>query len=95
MRAFEIMDKKFFAADTLTGRKQETIEIWERETVKTIRVKSNPNADRASFEVSGRRPKLVIDDALAQTKVFIAKARSEDSEVDSILREVIGDRKHK
>lgn len=93
MRVLEFKDEEFFAADTLRGHNQETVEIWERETMRTIRVKGNPN--RGDFKVSGRSPKLVIDDAFAQTRVFIAKARAIGSEMDNVLREVMGDKRRR
>jgi hypothetical protein len=94
MMDLEIIDKDFYTMDTLNGRNAETVEIWERETMRTVRVK-NANSGRANFTATGRSPKLIIDDAFEQTKVFISKARSETNEVSSILREVMGSKGNK
>lgn len=75
--------------DTLRGLRDETVEVWEHETVQTIRLADRTGNARANYSVSNRKPKLVIDDGYTQTRVFVTKAR-EDSDVDQILREVMG-----
>ena len=81
MRLHETANLDLLTMDTLTGLRDEMVEIWEHETVRTVRLNdSTPNE-----KVSGRSPKLVIDDDKS-TQVFISKARSKDD----LLNQIIG-----
>lgn len=91
MRVMEITNQDLLTMDTLSGIRDETVEIWERETIRTINL--GGHAGHHAQQVSVRRPKLIIDDEFAQTRVFVTKARSQGSFVDSVLREVMGKEK--
>jgi len=66
--------------DTLTGLRDETVEIWEHETIRTVRL----NGHESEMLISGRSPKLVIEDD-ASTRVFISKARSGSDMLSQIM----------
>ncbi|MGH9818791.1 MAG: hypothetical protein ACRD43_01375 [Pyrinomonadaceae bacterium] len=94
MRALDITHKDLLTMDTLMGLRDETVEIWEHETVQTINLASKMYDARSNYKVSTRRPKLVIDDGFTETRVFVTKAR-EGSEADRVLREVMGAKRKK
>ena len=84
MRTFEIIGKGLIGMERISQRVQDAVEIFERETIRTIKLNNDHNAMSIAAE-----PKLVIDDALTATKVFISKARSEAGGLNSVLSEVM------
>lgn len=90
MKALEITNQDLLTIDASTGLREESVEIWERETIRTIIVDGAKHPDHTRDSILTRGPKLVIDDAFAQTRVFITKARSESGELEELLREVKG-----
>jgi len=82
MRALEIADNDLLMMDTLRGVRDETVEIWEHETVRTVRL----NDHAPHTHDSGRSPKLVIDDDSERARVLISKAPS----TKGLLSELIG-----
>ena len=84
MRTFEIIGKGLIGMERVSQRVQDAVEIFERETMRTIKL----NNDRDAMPVAAE-PKLVIDDSLAATRIFISKARSEAGGLNSVLTEVM------
>ena len=82
MRVHETASLDFLTMDTLTGLRDETVEVWEHETVRTVRL----NGHESDEQVLGRSPKLVIDDDAESTRVFISKARSQNDLLSQIIR---------
>ena len=82
MRVDEVANIDFLTMDTLTGLRDETVEIWEHETVRTVRL----NGHTPHKQDSGRSPKLVIDDDSEGGQVFISKTPS----MRGLLSELIG-----
>lgn len=84
MVRFEINKDELVGMERVSRRVQEAVEIFERETVRTIRMQNGPKTNALTAAT-----KLVIDDALSATKIFIAKARSEANGLNSVLNEII------
>ena len=82
MMLLDIADNDLLTMDTLSGLEDETVEIWEHETVRTVRL----NGYTPHTQDSGRSPKLVIDDDPEGGQVFITKAPS----TRGLLSELIG-----
>jgi hypothetical protein len=70
------------AFERFSRRLQNGVEILEHETVSTIKV------ENGVFKMD-RLPRLVISDAMAKSKNFIAKSRSQMGEIDAFLRSII------
>ena len=83
MRGIDVNENNVVGMERVSRRVQEAVEIFERETVKIIRLEDAPRLAAA--------PKLIIEEALSATKVFIAKARSEAGGLNTVLREITGE----
>ena len=68
--------------ERFSRRLQNGVEILEHDTVRTIKV------ENGVFKMD-RLPRLVISDAMAKSKNFIAKSRSQMGEIDAFLRSII------
>ena len=68
-------------------RIQDGVEIYEHEAVKTCAV-AKGTCPTASSSAPAGGPRLVIDENRAAAETFISKARSEISELTSLLRGV-------
>jgi len=68
--------------ERFSRRLQNGVEILEHDTVRTIKV------ENGVFKMD-RPPRLVVSDALAKSKNFIAKSRSQMGEIDAFLRSII------
>jgi hypothetical protein len=85
MKALRINGSKLLGWETTSRRVKDGVQIDEREQVATISLKTEHEADhdrRASL------PRLVVDDALAATRLFVAKKRSEFGELNAFFGEL-------
>lgn len=90
MKAFANAGNDLIVLDRFSRRTEGTVEIFEHETIRKITMKNDLDGALVSAVETNHKPRLVIGDATEETKVFIAKARSEHAELDSVLREVVG-----
>ena len=63
-------------------RFQNGVEILEHDTVRTIIVEDGAYKNHST-------PRLVVSDAVSRSRKFIAKSRSQLSEVDTLLRNIM------
>ena len=68
--------------ERFSRRLENGVEILEHDTVRTIKV------EYGVFKMD-RPPRLVVSDAFAKSKNFIAKSRSQMGEIDAFLRSII------
>jgi hypothetical protein len=68
--------------ERFSRRFQSGVEILEHDSVNTISVKDG------KFKMT-KQPRLVIEGAVAKSKDFISKSRSQLGEVDTFLRNII------
>ena len=87
MKNFGAKNREFIGAERVSRRNQDGVEIFERETMRVVRPELCGGNDESPRNVAS--PKLVIDDAISRSKLFISKRRSELSEVDALLRSLV------
>jgi hypothetical protein len=75
------IDRNIIGAERVSRRVQNGVEIYERETKRLVIPDTYGDTPQPRSY-----PKLVIEDAVSRGKLFIAKRRSELSEVDALLR---------
>ena len=68
---------------------EETVEIHEREIVRVVKIRELPRDDEA-VTAPLKFPTLVVEDEPVQAQTFLSKGRYDMSEVNAILKEVLG-----
>jgi hypothetical protein len=87
MKAIKFTEIESFEAEGIFEFADGNVTINEREIHECVRYGADSNPQL--IEATGpRSTKLVIDDAIALTKDFVAKRRSEIGELNSILQEL-------
>jgi hypothetical protein len=66
-------------------RVQNGVEIIERESVRTIRFEDDAYINSGT----GTLPRLVIEDAISRSKLFITRSRSQLGDIDAFLRTIV------
>jgi hypothetical protein len=74
---------KIRSMERFSLRYQNDVEIVEHETIKTT-----DRNDEHENPGDVRTPRLVVNDAVSKSKLFIAKSRSQLGEVDSFLKSI-------
>jgi hypothetical protein len=72
--------------ERFSRRVQHGVEILERERIDTVRLEQEGDTEIGR---RGHRPRLIIDDAISRSKLFVSKSRSQLREVDSLLRSIL------
>jgi|GEM_PF-2930062 len=83
MKGTEVDQKNFDTKEKFSRRTQCGVEIVEWETITKIKVSGDRYVTAPPV-----RPRLVVTDAINATRNFIAKRRSELSELDKFLQSV-------
>ena len=85
MKALKINGNKLLGCETTPRRIEDGVQIHQREEVATVTLVAG---DKADNDRRASAPRLVVDDALAATKLFIAKKRSEFGELNAFFGEI-------
>lgn len=88
MKAIKFTESESFEVEGVFEFADGNVTINEREIHECIRYGEDPNLSVEMEPARPRSTKLVIDDAIALTKEFVAKRRSEIGELSSVLREL-------
>jgi hypothetical protein len=86
MKAINFTETESVEVSGVIDLGDETVKIFEREIHKVISFRDSNNIEKTA----GNTPRLVIGDAVEQTKVFVSKTRAELSELNSVLSEMLG-----
>ena len=90
MKAKKYNETEVFEADRTFDFPDGGVTLKERATREVIRFSKDQGIARTGKNDAAQTTRLVISDAVARTKNFVAKTRDEVGELSSILQELTG-----
>jgi hypothetical protein len=87
MKRLENNPNDLVGMERFSRRFADGVEILEYETMRTIR--TDAEEEKIDTRRFAHEPRLVVDDAISRSKLFVAKSRSQLGEVDTFLRSVV------